>query len=82
MKTTKSVSLEAMNLEFVKRRRLALDLSLQEMADAMGLKNASTYMKYEDGTYSLKANHLPILAKKLKCSIGNFFERDFAKIAK
>ena len=63
----------SLNLDYVKVRRQMLGLSLQDMAEAMGLKNASTYMKYEDGHYQLKAIHLPILATKLKCKIENFF---------
>lgn len=70
-----------LNLEFIKKRRQELNLSLQEMAESLGFKNASTYMKYEDGTYSFKANHLPILANKLKAKIEKFFIENFAEIA-
>ncbi|KZS49015.1 transcriptional regulator [Paenibacillus glucanolyticus] len=70
------------NLGFVKQRRLELGLSLQDMAGVLGFKNASTYMKYEEGSYAFKANHLPVLANKLECRIENFFEKRFAKIAK
>jgi transcriptional regulator with XRE-family HTH domain len=44
------------------------------MAESMGLKNASTYMKYEKGEYSFRAEHLPILAKTLNCEIQDLFE--------
>ncbi|MEK3945016.1 MULTISPECIES: helix-turn-helix domain-containing protein [Paenibacillus] len=71
-----------LNLLFIKKRRLELNLSLQEMAESLGFKNASTYMKYEEGTYSFKANHLPILANKLDGKIENFFIDNFAEIAK
>ncbi|OMC76491.1 transcriptional regulator [Paenibacillus odorifer] len=70
-----------LNLEFIKKRRQELNLSLQEMAESLGFKNASTYMKYEDGTYSFKANHLPILANKLEAKIEDFFIENFAEIA-
>ncbi|MDH6370583.1 transcriptional regulator with XRE-family HTH domain [Paenibacillus sp. PastF-3] len=70
------------NLEFIKKRRQELNLSLQEMAESLGFKNASTYMKYEDGTYLFKANHLPILANKLNANIEDFFAQNFAEIAK
>ncbi|WP_433943408.1 helix-turn-helix domain-containing protein [Paenibacillus sp. SN-8-1] len=70
-----------LDLEFIKKRRQKLDLSLQEMAESLGFKNASTYMKYEEGTYSFKANHLPQLAAKLNCKIGNFFTDSFADLA-
>lgn len=73
--------LDRVNLNYVKHRRLKLGLSLQDMAESLGFKNASTYMKYEEGVYSFKANHLPMLANKMKCKIENFFEDNFAEIA-
>jgi len=48
-------------------------LTLQEMAESLGFKNASTYLKYEKGSYDFKANHLPVLAKKLKCGLHDLF---------
>lgn len=48
-------------------------MTLQEAAEAMAMKNASTYMKYENGTYLFKAEQLPLLARVLKCSTENFF---------
>lgn len=71
-----------LNLGFIKKRRQELNLSLQEMAESLGFKNASTYMKYEEGSYAFKANHLPILANKLDGKIEDFFIENFAEIAK
>lgn len=71
-----------LNLGFIKKRRQELNLSLREMAESLGFKNASTYMKYEEGSYSFKANHLPILANKLDGRIEDFFIENFAEIAK
>lgn len=73
--------MQIFNLEFIKKRRQELGLSLQEAADAMGMKNASTYLKYENGIYSFKAEQLPKLADVLKCDIKNFFKPNVAKIA-
>ncbi|OXS70204.1 transcriptional regulator [Lysinibacillus sp. KCTC 33748] len=69
------------NLEYVKQRRQKLNLTLQEVADEMGMKNASTYLKYENGTYAFKAEQLPLLANTLKCNTENFFIEKIAKIA-
>ncbi|AJS61598.1 DNA-binding protein [Paenibacillus sp. IHBB 10380] len=74
--------MDKVNLSYVKYRRLELNLSLQDMAESLGFKNASTYMKYEDGVYLFKANHLPTLANKLKCKLRNFFEESLAELAK
>lgn len=71
-----------LKLEVIKKRRLKLKISLQEMADSFGFKNASTYMKYEKGDYSFKADHVPILAEKLECTIQElFFDNEFADLA-
>lgn len=61
------------NLMFIKKRRLELDLTLQEMANKLGFKNASTYLKYESGEYSFKAEQLPMLANALDCNLVKFF---------
>lgn len=74
--------LREFNLLFIKERRKELGKTLQEMADSLEMKNASTYMKYENGEYSFKAVHLPVLAKQLECNLSNFFIKNFAKTAK
>lgn len=61
------------NLSYIKRLRNEKNITQQEMAAKLGFKNASTYLKYENGTYSFKADHLPLLAKIFKCSIQDFF---------
>lgn len=67
------------NLEFIKRRRIQLDLSIDEMADLLGYSNGSNYYKYEVGTYKFKAEILPRLAYVLKTDIENFFCDENAK---
>ncbi|WP_322622290.1 helix-turn-helix transcriptional regulator [Aedoeadaptatus coxii] len=67
------------NLEFIKRRRIQLDLSIDEMADLLGYSNGSNYYKYEVGTYKFRAEILPLLASVLKTDIENFFCEEDAK---
>lgn len=69
------------NLQFIKNRRIELGKSQQELAESLGLKNASTYLKYENGTYLFRAEQLPVLAKALECKITDFFKQDVSKIA-
>lgn len=69
------------NLSFIKQRREELKLTHQEMAEKLGYKNGSTYLKYENGTYLFKADALPILARALNCEIKDFFTLNVAKIA-
>lgn len=68
-----------LNLNFIKKRRKKLGYTLLDMAKKLGFKNGSTYLKYESGTYSFKAEHLPILAKTLDCTIDDFFIKNIAK---
>lgn len=65
--------MKVLNLGYIKERRQTLNKTLQEVAIEVGMKNASTYMKYENGTYSFKAEQLPQLAKSLECNIEDFF---------
>lgn len=69
------------NLDFIKQRRMELNLTLQATAEAMEMKNASTYLKYENGTYSFKAEQLPLLAYVLQCNVENFFSQRVAILA-
>lgn len=73
---------QVLDLELILQKRKEKQITLQEMAETMGLKNASTYMKYEKGEYSFKAEHLPLLAKVFDCQIQDlFFDPRFANIA-
>ncbi|WP_341538275.1 helix-turn-helix transcriptional regulator [Paenibacillus pinisoli] len=72
----------SLDLEYMRDRRQELNIPLQEMAESLGFKNASTYLKYEVGESALKAEQLPIVARKLKCKMENFFKFNFAEIAK
>ncbi|OAK72658.1 helix-turn-helix domain-containing protein [Lederbergia galactosidilytica] len=73
--------MQKLNLQFIKTRRIQLDKTLQETAECLGMKNASTYMKYENGIYAFKADHLPLLARTLNCMITDFFTSDVAETA-
>ncbi|WP_313804727.1 helix-turn-helix transcriptional regulator [Cytobacillus sp.] len=73
--------MQSLNHDFIKTRRQSLDISLQEMAEKLGFKNASTYLKYENGSYAFKADQLPVLSKVLKCKISDFFKQKIAKTA-
>jgi len=74
--------MKKLNLNLIYKKRKDKQITLQEMAEIMGLKNASTYMKYEKGEYSFRAEHLPVLAKTLNCEIQDlFFEDRLAKLA-
>ena len=48
------------NLDFIRSERDRNNLTLIEMSTALGFKNASTYLKYENGDYIFKANNYEI----------------------
>lgn len=62
------------SLTFIKNRRIKLGMTQQSLAETLGYKRSSTYLKYESGMYSFKAEQLPLLAYELKCDITDFFE--------
>lgn len=64
-----------LDLGFIKSRRIKLELTLQNVAEQLGFKNASTYLKYENGDYLFRANMLPKLASVLDCKVENFFKK-------
>ena len=65
--------MEKINLAFIGKKRKEKNLSLQYMAEKLGFKNASTYLKYESGVYGFKADMLPVLSKVFKCDMRKFF---------
>lgn len=74
--------MKKLNLKIIYQKRKSQQITLQAMAETLGFKNASTYMKYEKGEYLFKAEHLPFLAKILDCEIQDlFFEEVFASLA-
>ena len=66
------------DLGYIKKRRKELKISMKKMAAELGFKHASTYLKYERGEYSFKAEQLPILAKVLQCKISDFYKQNVA----
>lgn len=71
------------NLALIRKRRKEMRITLQEMAELLGFKDASTYYKYEKGDTKFKAEQLPLIAEKLKLKMNEiFFTQTFAKLAK
>lgn len=64
-----------LDLKHIRDRRIELGLSQQYLANKLGFKNASTYLKYESGDYLFKADMLPMLAKILETDLENFFTK-------
>lgn len=74
--------MQTVNLALIKQRRKEMRISLQEMAETLGWRNASNYYKYEKGEYEFDATHIPVVAKKLKLKMNEiFFDQSFAKLA-
>jgi DNA-binding XRE family transcriptional regulator len=74
--------MNTVDLAKIKQRRKEMRINQQEMAELLGLKNASTYCKYENGAYKFDADHIPVVAKKLKFKVSEiFFENGISKSA-
>jgi transcriptional regulator with XRE-family HTH domain len=74
--------MKEINLALIKSRRKEMRISLLEMATLLGFKNASNYYKYEIGVYKFHAEHIPIVAARLKLKMSDiFFAPEIAKIA-
>jgi transcriptional regulator with XRE-family HTH domain len=74
--------MKQVNLVLIRSRRKEMKITLQEMADTLGFRNASNYYKYEKGEYKFDASHIPVVAKKLKLKMNEiFFDQNFAKTA-
>lgn len=74
--------MNTVDLAKIKNRRKEMRINQQEMAEILGFKNASTYCKYENGTYKFDAEHIPVIAKKLKFKVNDiFFANRISKIA-
>ncbi|WP_421617349.1 helix-turn-helix domain-containing protein [Brevibacillus sp. TJ4] len=65
--------MQRVNLSFIAKRRVECGYTQQEMAELLGFKNASTYLKYERGEYGFKAEHMPVLAQKLGVELRDLF---------
>ena len=61
------------DLAYIAKRRKQQRITQQEMARKLGFRQASTYSKYENGDYKIKAEMLPQLASILSCQVTNFF---------
>nr|WP_309099100.1 helix-turn-helix transcriptional regulator [Fredinandcohnia onubensis] len=65
------------NTEFLRQTRKDKNIPLMEIADALGLKTPGGYLRIETGENKLKAEHLPILAKKFEISIEELLRNIF-----
>lgn len=71
---------QKLNLSFIKERRLNLNLTLQEMADLMGMKSKENYFRYENGDFAFKANDVPKLELSLNTSKESLFTPKVTKL--
>lgn len=62
-----------LNLKFIKKRRIFLGYTQQEMAETIGLATNEKYSRRENGQYKFKVNELPDLAKKLKVPLAKLY---------
>ncbi|KRK40847.1 helix-turn-helix transcriptional regulator [Loigolactobacillus bifermentans] len=67
------------NLKFIKEERLKRELTLQQMADKLGVKSKSDYFKRETGDTNFKPAELPVLAELFGVDLEKIFVKSFRK---
>lgn len=68
--------------ENIRKRRLALNLSQQELADALGYKTRSSIAKIEKNSSALTPDKLQTLANTLRTSVNFLISGDFDNVEK
>lgn len=63
-----------LDLPLIKNKRLAKGFTNKEMAEALGIRNHTGYLRRETGKYKFKASELPLLAKKLNIPLEKIFK--------
>ncbi|BAU27593.1 helix-turn-helix protein [Aneurinibacillus soli] len=66
-----------MNYSKLRGLRVSRKISLQEMADAIGLKTAGGYLRIETGENKLDAKHLPVIAKMFDIDLNDLTREIF-----
>lgn len=63
------------NIDLIKQARLSKGLTLQQMADRLGIGSKANYYKRESGDTNFKSSELPVISDVL----GIKFEKIFVK---
>ena len=61
------------NLSLIKKKRLELGFSNEDMANSLGLASPDKYFRRAHGTYKFQAAELPALSKKLEIPLEKIF---------
>ena len=62
-----------LNLALIKKRRLELGYSNEDMAKSLGLASSDKYFRRVHGVYKFQASELPALSKKLYIPLEKIF---------
>lgn len=61
------------NLTLIRKQRLKLGFSNEDMENSLGLASPDKYFRREHGIYNFQAVELPALSKKLKIPLEKIF---------
>lgn len=70
----------SLNLRLIKSKRKNKKITLEEMANALGLSSKSDYFKREAGITKFKSTELPIVSNQLGIPIEKIFTSKVEKI--
>jgi transcriptional regulator with XRE-family HTH domain len=65
---------DKVNYNALKQLRVKKKISLQEMADVLGLQTAGGYSRIESGENKLKAEHLPLIADRFGMDLNELMK--------
>lgn len=61
------------NLQLIRKKRLKLGYTNEDMAKRLGLNGSDKYFRREHGIYKFQASELPALSKALKIPLEKIF---------
>lgn len=74
--------MKVINTTLIREKMKARSLTLQEMSNRLGYKDASTFFRFLAGEQRFRADHVPILLETLEMTMDELFVDDeIAKLA-
>ncbi len=68
-----------LDLKLIKKRRIELRLTQQDMVDRLSLRTRANYSRYESGKYTFGADSVPVLHPVLKMPTTKLFTQRLLK---
>lgn len=70
----------SINLKLIRQKRIENKLTMQDMAEVLGLSGKSDYSKRETGDTRFRSTEIPVISKKLRIPLSKIFKKNVEKI--